>query len=94
MGVRMTEDYELSDRAREILREMEPVIPRSDVTIHADEALSEDLQKALQTVLGAHPELWFIEARRETPGGTSTRQASLRKMLKWASFATFQSAQG
>ncbi|AYM66180.1 hypothetical protein G6L68_25180 [Agrobacterium fabrum] len=56
-------EYELNDRAREILQELDPVIPRSDVTIHADEAISEDLHEAVLAVLAQYPELWFIEAK-------------------------------
>jgi uncharacterized membrane protein len=59
----MTDEYKLTDRALEILREIEPVVPRSDVTIHADEAVSEDLQEAVLAVLAQHPEVWFVEAR-------------------------------
>lgn len=68
-GKSMTEEYESNDRVREILREIEPVIPRSDVTIHADEAISENLQEAVLTVLGQHPEVWFIETRTKDGKG-------------------------
>ncbi len=58
-----TDEWQLDDVSVEILRGMDPVIPRSDVTIHADEAISEDLHEAVLAVLGQHPELWFIEAK-------------------------------
>lgn len=57
------DEYENTDRMREILQGMDPVIPRSDVQIFADEATSEDLQEAVLAVLSQHPELWFIEAK-------------------------------
>ncbi|MBY3314674.1 hypothetical protein [Rhizobium laguerreae] len=51
------------DHAIEILQDIVPTIPRDDVTIHADETASEDLQETLLAVLREHPELWFVDAK-------------------------------
>lgn len=59
----MASEYELNDRAREILEGLDPVITRSDVAIHAAEGVSEDLQENLLVVLREHPDLWFVEAK-------------------------------
>ncbi|WP_426128260.1 hypothetical protein [Pararhizobium sp. PWRC1-1] len=45
------DDYERNDGAREIMQAIDPVIPHSGVAIHADEAISEDLQDAVLAVL-------------------------------------------
>lgn len=57
------DDYELNDRAREILEGLDPAVTRSDVTIHAAEGVSEDLQESLLSVIREHPDLWFVEAK-------------------------------
>jgi len=62
-GTDMANNHELNDRAREIIESLDPVILRSDVTIHAAEGVSEDLQESLLSVLREHPDLWFVEAK-------------------------------